>query len=76
MLGESVKVLATDVKNEFLITGDTLGYIKVWDLFPYCHHEAMKLNDTERQQRRDRFSAMFLFLRNSLLRDPVRKGFF
>ncbi|XP_033123331.1 WD repeat-containing protein on Y chromosome-like isoform X2 [Anneissia japonica] len=33
---EAVVAMTTDSKNEFLITGDTLGYIKVWDITEYC----------------------------------------
>ncbi|XP_033640138.1 WD repeat-containing protein on Y chromosome-like [Asterias rubens] len=34
--GESVLAMTTDSKNEFLITGDTSGYIMVWDITDYC----------------------------------------
>ncbi|XP_022093005.1 WD repeat-containing protein on Y chromosome-like isoform X2 [Acanthaster planci] len=34
--GESVLAMTTDSKNEFLITGDTSGYIMVWEITDYC----------------------------------------
>ncbi|XP_038078621.1 WD repeat-containing protein on Y chromosome-like isoform X2 [Patiria miniata] len=34
--GESVLAMTTDSENEFLITGDTSGYIMVWDITDYC----------------------------------------
>ncbi|XP_030855252.1 WD repeat-containing protein on Y chromosome isoform X3 [Strongylocentrotus purpuratus] len=34
--GEAVLAMATDEENEILITADTLGYIKVWDIAEYC----------------------------------------
>ena len=33
---ESVVAMTTDPENEFLITGDTAGYIKVWHIADYC----------------------------------------
>ncbi|KAL8561769.1 hypothetical protein ACOMHN_010704 [Nucella lapillus] len=74
-LGEAVKTMVTDCDNEFLITGDTMGYIKVWDIFPYCNNAAKRLNDRERQQRREQYSAMFIYLRSPFLRDRAAEGF-
>lgn len=28
--------MTTDSKNEFLMVGDTLGYVKIWDISDYC----------------------------------------
>ncbi len=39
---ESVIALTTDPKNQYLITGDTVGYIKVWDISDYCNHNPVK----------------------------------
>jgi WD40 repeat protein len=35
-VGESVHALATDEQNKFLFTGDTLGYVKIWEISEYC----------------------------------------
>ncbi|XP_074662765.1 cilia- and flagella-associated protein 337-like [Tubulanus polymorphus] len=34
--GESITAMSTDTKNQFLMTGDTLGYVKIWDITEYC----------------------------------------
>jgi len=28
--------MCVDAEGEFLITGDTQGYVKVWDISEYC----------------------------------------
>lgn len=33
---ESVVTMTTDPTNRYLITGDSVGYIKVWDIWNYC----------------------------------------
>ena len=35
-LGESVLAMKSDTQNHFLITGDTQGYVKVWNIRYYC----------------------------------------
>ncbi|KAK6169081.1 hypothetical protein SNE40_020202 [Patella caerulea] len=32
----SVNTMVVDSENRFLITGDTMGVVKVWDIFNYC----------------------------------------
>ena len=34
--GEAVLAMTTDRNNEYLVTGDSSGYIKVWDMCMYC----------------------------------------
>ncbi|KAK7112069.1 WD repeat-containing protein on Y chromosome-like [Littorina saxatilis] len=74
-LGESVKAMTTDTQNEFLLTGDTMGYVKVWDLFPFCHPAAKLVSEEVKADRRDRFIKMFIFLRSPFLRDAASEGF-
>ncbi|XP_071485402.1 WD repeat-containing protein on Y chromosome-like [Diadema antillarum] len=47
--GESVLSMATDSQNNFLITADTLGYVKVWDIAEYC----VGKREMARRQRED-----------------------
>lgn len=35
-VGEGVHAIATDRENKYLITADTIGYLKVWDITEYC----------------------------------------
>ncbi|CAK8691169.1 unnamed protein product [Clavelina lepadiformis] len=35
--GESVVSMATDDENSILISGDSTGYVKVWDIDTYCY---------------------------------------
>ena len=39
---ESVLCMTSDEKNEFLITGDSQGYIKIWNIKNYCIAEQNK----------------------------------
>ncbi|XP_041468554.1 WD repeat-containing protein on Y chromosome-like isoform X2 [Lytechinus variegatus] len=57
--GESVLAMATDTENEILITADTLGYVKVWDISEYCigkremarrERENIKVDYSEREK--------------------------
>lgn len=34
--GESILAMTCDEAGDFLITGDTQGYVKVWDISEYC----------------------------------------
>ncbi|XP_077992887.1 cilia- and flagella-associated protein 337-like [Glandiceps talaboti] len=36
---ESVLAMTTDSTNQYLITGDTMGYVMVWDISEYCIKE-------------------------------------
>ncbi|KAJ8731039.1 hypothetical protein PYW08_002452 [Mythimna loreyi] len=44
MAGDYVSAFATDEKNEFLFTGTTMGYIKVWLLTNYLSNETVHIN--------------------------------
>lgn len=37
--GDYVSALATDVANDYLFTGTTVGYIKVWLMKNYCRND-------------------------------------
>ena len=45
--GEHVGGIATDTANTFLITGDSAGYIKIWDITNYCVHPLKNVHNTE-----------------------------
>ncbi|PVD38402.1 hypothetical protein C0Q70_01017 [Pomacea canaliculata] len=62
-VGEMVLAMTTDPQNELLITGDTRGYVRVWDLLLYCNREAESISETELEARDDAFHKKFLFLR-------------
>lgn len=44
-LGESILSLTSDTNNYFLVTGDTQGYVKLWDIKDYCTNKKMSLSD-------------------------------
>lgn len=44
-LGESILTITTDTSNNFLVTGDTQGYVKIWDIKDYCVSKKMTLAD-------------------------------
>lgn len=39
LVGDSILSICTDTSNIFLITSDTGGYVKVWDIGDYCMEE-------------------------------------
>ena len=41
-LGDSVSVMTTDRLNELLVTADTRGYIRTWDISSYCNGKVTK----------------------------------
>ncbi|KAJ8045382.1 WD repeat-containing protein on Y chromosome [Holothuria leucospilota] len=47
---ESILTMATDSNNEFLITGDTMGYVKIWDISNYCIHQSGKSPTMEERE--------------------------
>lgn len=60
-IGESVHTMTTDVKNQYLITADSLGYIKIWDITEYCTKS--KLSKSEREMRWKYLCQTFTYLR-------------
>ncbi|XP_060083672.1 WD repeat-containing protein on Y chromosome-like [Ylistrum balloti] len=53
-VGEGVHAITTDVDNKFLVTVDTIGYLKIWDITEYC----IKQKHT-RSQRAARWKELF-----------------
>ena len=60
-IGESVHTMTTDEKNQYLITADSLGYIKIWDITEYCTKS--KLSKSEREMRWKYLCQTFTYLR-------------
>ena len=71
-LGEQAKALITSPDEELLITGDTLGYIKIWDLYAYCNAAYRKLDEKAKNDRKDEQIKKYIFLRSPWLHDVVR----
>ncbi|XP_078488317.1 WD repeat-containing protein on Y chromosome-like [Ciona intestinalis] len=40
--GESVLSMATDEQNKILITGDSSGYVTIWDIETYCYKQPVQ----------------------------------
>ena len=59
--GETVLAMATDSENRYLFTGDTLGYIKLWDMIEYCHKD--KLSEEETRARCKQGHGKFPYIR-------------
>ena len=38
--------MATDAESHWLVTGDTDGVVKVWDISEYCKHAAEEIVST------------------------------
>ncbi|XP_077864869.1 WD repeat-containing protein on Y chromosome-like [Saccoglossus kowalevskii] len=47
---ESVLAMTTDAANKFLITGDTMGYVVVWDITDYCIKGDTRTSQTDMQK--------------------------
>jgi len=45
-LGESVLSIVTDASETLLVTGDTQGYVKIWDIMDYCTGKKMNMKET------------------------------
>ena len=60
-LGESVLAMITDLNDRFLFTGDTQGYVKIWDIADYCISKKMKL--TEKKNHFEQMKRKFTFFR-------------
>ncbi|XP_045212836.2 WD repeat-containing protein on Y chromosome-like [Mercenaria mercenaria] len=60
-LGESVFTIKSDTNDSYLFTGDTEGYIKIWDIRDYC--KSKKMNSAERKAHYDFLRRKFTFFR-------------
>ena len=62
--GEMVTTMTTDPQDRFLITGDSVGYIKVFDLTNYCIRGAdLREVDEEFLKQREEVHAQFAFVK-------------
>ncbi|XP_013411389.1 WD repeat-containing protein on Y chromosome [Lingula anatina] len=62
---EAVLAMATDSQNEYLITGDTAGYIKVWDITEYCVKRTKWMESEECRLATEKRRAKFPYLKES-----------
>ena len=60
-LGESVFAIKSDTEDNYLITGDTQGYVKIWDIRDYC--KSKKMNSSERKAHYEFLRRKFTFFR-------------
>nr|KAG5695095.1 hypothetical protein BaRGS_015071 [Batillaria attramentaria] len=74
-LGEMAMAIATDPENQYLFTGDTVGYIKIWDLYKWCNAAAVKDRPKAVKDREEKLHKCFLFLRYPYLTDKAADGF-
>ncbi|KAI8793728.1 WD repeat-containing protein on Y chromosome [Biomphalaria glabrata] len=58
---ESIRCMTTDKNNEYLITGDTMGLLRIWDIKEFCN--ADKLTPEEREERERRLKKTFVYSR-------------
>ncbi|KAH9512896.1 hypothetical protein Btru_036948 [Bulinus truncatus] len=58
---ESIRCMTTDKNNEYLITGDTMGLLRIWDIKEFCN--ADKLTTEEREEREKRLKKTFVYSR-------------
>lgn len=61
MIGESIFALNCDSNDQFLFTGDTQGYIKIWDIKDYC--VSKKMSKAERKIHVNNLRKKFTFFR-------------
>ncbi|XP_052778898.1 WD repeat-containing protein on Y chromosome-like [Mya arenaria] len=59
--GESVLAIKCDAAETFLVTGDTQGYVKVWDIMDFCISK--NINMKEKRERIDYLRKSFTFYR-------------
>ena len=59
--GDSVHAMCVDDAEEYLVTGDSEGYIKVWDIAEYCNSSATMFRETSESRRRKRELFPLLF---------------
>ncbi|XP_041363082.1 uncharacterized protein LOC121378820 [Gigantopelta aegis] len=60
-VGYSVTHMVTDIKNRYVVTSDSMGYVKVWDIVNYCASRTM--SEEELEDHRERMRNKFAFLR-------------
>ena len=60
-LGESVLAIISDSNDTFLFTGDTQGYVKIWDIVDYCTSQQLRL--TEKKAHLEEMRKKFTFFR-------------
>ncbi|XP_060578286.1 WD repeat-containing protein on Y chromosome-like isoform X2 [Ruditapes philippinarum] len=60
-LGESVFTIKSDTEDNYLFTGDTEGYVKIWDIRDYC--KSKKMNSAERKAHYEFLRRKFTFFR-------------
>ena len=70
-LGESVLAIISDSENSFLFTGDTQGYVKIWDIVDYCISKKMKL--TEKKAHLEELKKKFTFFRVEMYEEQKYK---
>lgn len=69
-LGESVFAIKSDSNDYFLFTGDTEGYVKIWDIRDYCNDK--KMNNAEKRAHIIYLRQTFTFYRAESFRDRKR----
>ncbi|KAK3091806.1 hypothetical protein FSP39_022754 [Pinctada imbricata] len=72
-VGESVHAMVTDDNNQFLITADTAGYVKVWEISEYCTKDTYTLD--QREKRWNELLHLFSFMRFEWRGKDVPKQF-
>lgn len=58
---ESIRCMTTDKDNEYLLTGDTTGHLRIWDIKEFCN--GTKLTPEEREEREKRLKKEFVYSR-------------
>ncbi|CAG5129992.1 unnamed protein product [Candidula unifasciata] len=59
---ENIRCMVTDKNNEYLITGDTMGLLRIWDIKEFCNGE--KLSPEDREAREKRLKKDFVYIRS------------
>lgn len=66
-LGESVFAMTNNSNDHFLFTGDTEGYLKIWDIREYC--DTKKMNNVEKRKYNAYLRRTFTFFRAESFRE-------
>ncbi|RUS91025.1 hypothetical protein EGW08_001242 [Elysia chlorotica] len=56
---ESIRCMTTDKDNEYLLTGDTMGHLRIWDIKEFCN--GTKLTPEEKEARDMRLRKEFVY---------------